>query len=35
VGWEAKLGLWAEFSHFPSWHRKYVIEKISDAVKET
>jgi hypothetical protein len=27
AGREAKLSLWAEFSHFPSWHRKYVIEK--------
>jgi hypothetical protein len=35
AGREAKLSLWAEFSHFPSWHRKYVIEKISDIVKET
>jgi hypothetical protein len=24
---EAKLSLWAEFSPFPSWHRKYTIEK--------
>jgi hypothetical protein len=28
VGREAKLSLWAEFSPFPSWHRKYVIEKF-------
>jgi hypothetical protein len=27
LGLEAKLSLWAEFSPFPSWHRKYVIEK--------
>jgi hypothetical protein len=35
--WErkAKLNLWAEFSPFPSWHRKYVIVRISDVVKET
>jgi hypothetical protein len=27
--WErvAKLCLWAEFSPFSSWHRKYIIEK--------
>jgi hypothetical protein len=32
---EAKLSLWAEFSPFSSWHRKYVIEKIINEVKET
>jgi hypothetical protein len=35
VGREAKLSLWTELSHFSSWQRKYVIEKISDVVKET
>jgi hypothetical protein len=35
VGREAKLSLWTELSPFPSWHRKYVIEKLSDVVKET
>jgi hypothetical protein len=34
AGWEAKLSLCAEFSPFQSWHRKYVIEKISDVVRE-
>ncbi len=35
--WErvAKLSLWAEFAPFPSWQRKYIIEKLSDVVKET
>jgi hypothetical protein len=32
--WVVKLSLWAEFSPFPSWHRKCVIEKILDLVKE-
>ena len=27
VGRESILSLWAEFPPFPSWHRKYVIEK--------
>jgi len=27
--------LWTQLSHFPSWHIKYVIEKISDVMKET
>jgi hypothetical protein len=35
VGREAKLILWTELSPFPSWHRKDVIENLSDVVKET
>ena len=35
VGQDAELSLWAELSPFPSWHRKYAIETISDVVKET
>jgi hypothetical protein len=27
AGQEAQLSVWAEFSPFPSWYRKYVIEK--------
>jgi hypothetical protein len=27
VGRETKLGLWAELSPFPSWYRKYAVEK--------
>lgn len=35
AGREAKLSLWAKFSTFPSWSRKYAIEKLSDLLKET
>jgi len=33
--WVAKLSLWAEFSPFPSWHRKFMIEKNIRCSNET